>query len=89
MIKTFVLFIGSNNATGELETDKIIQTISEMYDGFTLESALGYWQGKPEHTAVVTLMDSHESLMGTIEILKGVLEQNAIAYRTTSSLRFA
>lgn len=53
-------YIGSNNATGELETVKAIKLISKYFQGFTAYNALGYWEGKPENSLIVEVADKEE-----------------------------
>ncbi len=49
------LFIGANNDSGQVEKDVIIETISPCFNSFTYQESEGYYQGKPEKSAVVTI----------------------------------
>lgn len=35
--------------------DKTIWLVSEHFDGFTVITATGYWQGKPEHSLIIEI----------------------------------
>jgi hypothetical protein len=88
-MKTIELYIGSNNVTHELELDKIEKILANGHDGFTIQEAKGYWLGKPERTAVVTIAGDLDEILDTIDILKNELHQDAIAYRQVPSMVFA
>jgi len=88
LMRTYTLYIGSDNATTELELTKIERILSRRHKGFTIAQATGYWLGKRERTAVVTLHDEPAKVMATIEDLKTELHQDAIAYQMAPSLQF-
>jgi hypothetical protein len=50
------LFVGANNKTGEVEVDKIIEIVGHYFAGFTVQEAIGVWQGKREKSVVVTII---------------------------------
>jgi hypothetical protein len=86
---TVKAFIGSNNKTGELEVDKMVEVISKEHDGFTLDyPIMGYWKGKAEDTAVLYLNDTKYKVLQTLEMLKLELEQEAIAYQVEPYIYF-
>jgi hypothetical protein len=82
------LYIGCNNKTGRLELDKIKRITSARHQGFTLWRATGYWQGKAEPTAVLTVADNAKKIHQLIAHLKIELEQDAIAYEVAPEMRF-
>lgn len=86
---TVQIYIGSNNDTNKLETERIAAIVSSNHDGFTIYEALGYWLGKPEATAVVIVSDDKAKIEATISELKIALNQDAIAYQILPGLRFA
>ena len=74
---TIKAFIGSNNKTKKLEVDKII----------TLDyPVIGCWRGEVEETAVLYLSDERQKVMNTLNKLKEVLDQDAIAYQIENKL---
>jgi len=88
-MKTYQLFVGSNNATGKLETDRIIKTTSKAFQGFTLSRSVGYWQGKPEKSAIVTIAGARRSQVDALAAnLKKVLQQDAVMVMESGAARF-
>lgn len=86
---TIKAFIGSNNTTGELEVDKMVEVLDRQHAGFTLDYPVkGYWKGHPEDTAVLYLKDSKYKVLQTLELLKVALKQEAIAYQVENDLTF-
>lgn len=87
-MSTYQIYIGSNNATKELELDKIEDICSEHHEGFTIQPATGYWMGQREHTAVVTITDNQSKIDATIQELKNKLHQEAIAFQKVPMMHF-
>lgn len=88
MIKTLELFIGSNNKTHKVERAKLERVLSEYHEGFTIQPAVGYWQGSREDTVVVTVSDEYSTVIETIKRLKYELKQDAIAFHEVTPLEF-
>lgn len=88
MQKTFELFIGSNNKTGKVERELLIQTLAKYHEGFTVQPATGYWQGTREESVTVIIADTPDSIIETIKKLKYILKQDAIAYHEVAPLEF-
>lgn len=85
---TIKAFIGSNNKTKELEVDKIISTVNANHEAFTLDyPVIGYWRSEAEQTAVLYLSDERSKVMNTLNKLKEVLDQEAIAYQIENDLQ--
>ena len=85
---TIKAFIGSNNKTKELEVDKIISTVNANHEAFTLDYPVtGYWRGEAEETAVLYLSDERQKVMNTLNELKELLNQEAIAYQIENDLQ--
>lgn len=85
---TIKAFIGSNNKTKQLEVDKIISTVNANHEAFTLDyPVIGYWRSEAEQTAVLYLSDEHSKVMNTLNELKEVLDQEAIAYQIENDLQ--
>jgi hypothetical protein len=85
---TYKLYIGSNNATGQVDLDLIELTLNKYFQGYTIESADGYWNGTREKTVLITLTSDLNQLQQVISELKEVLQQEAIAYQKISDLHF-
>ena len=84
---TIKAFIGSNNNTKELEVDKIISTVNANHEAFTLDyPVIGYWRSEAEQTAVLYLSDEHSKVLNTLNELKEVLDQEAIAYQIENNI---
>lgn len=87
-MKTFTIYIGSNNETKTLELDRINKITSGNHDGFTLYTATGHWLGTEEATAVLIIHDDPALVMATIEALKIDLHQDKIAFQEVATLQF-
>lgn len=87
-MKTFRLYIGANNVTGSVELDKIEATLNQHFEGYTIEQATGYWLGKREDSAIVTISGQETKIIEAIKELKEVLGQEAIGYQVTTALNF-
>lgn len=89
MQKTLELFIGSNNTTHKVELDKLEQVLSKYHEGFTIKHGIvGYWHGVREETVTVIIADNYTKILKTINELKSVLDQEAIAYHEVAQLEF-
>jgi hypothetical protein len=88
MHKTIELFIGSNNKTHKVERDIIEEVMSKYHEGFTIQPAVGYWQGVREDSVTVVVSDDFETIKQTILKLKYALKQDAIAYHEVAELEF-
>lgn len=85
---TIKAFIGSDNRTKKLEVDKIISIVNANHEAFTLDyPVIGYWRGEAEETAVLYLSDERQKVMNTLNELKEVLDQEAIAYQIENDLQ--
>lgn len=85
---TYSLYIGSNNTTHKVEKTLIIEMFSLYFEGFTIQNALGYWQGKPEETVVVTINTTKRGMTRMVERLKRELYQDAIAVVEHKEMQF-
>lgn len=79
-MKKATLFIGSNNATHELETDKALAIVSEEFDGFTTSEIVGYWKGQRERTLKIEIVteEADAVLVRLCKTLRVALEQEAV-----------
>lgn len=82
----YQLYIGLNKNTkgkwSKRKAQKIItNVVSKYFSGFTMQEAIGYWQGKKEKTIILTII--HEDCVNfliehIINTLKSVLKQDSI-----------
>lgn len=85
---TIKAFIGSDNKTKKLDTDKIISIVNTKHEAFTLQyPVIGYWRGEAEQTAVLYLSDERSKVLNTLNELKEALNQEAIAYQIENDLQ--
>ena len=85
---TYKLYIGSNNTTGKIELDLIEQKLNEVFDGYTIEHATGYWKGVKENNVLITVASDESTVINVIKRLKKYLKQDAIAYHKVDEMRF-
>lgn len=88
-MRTYQLYIGSNNATKQLELGRIKAIVGHNHQGFTVYEATGHWLGTEERTAVVIITDEQAAINATIEQLKQELHQDAIAWQAAPVMHFA
>lgn len=87
-MNTFTLYIGADNKTKRVNESLVKSIVSKNHDGFTYAKAVGYWQSRPEATAVVTIADEPAKVRATIKQLKSALSQDAIGYTVSPAMRF-
>jgi N6-adenosine-specific RNA methylase IME4 len=87
-MRTYRLFIGANNETGNVETSLIESKLNQHFEGYTIENATGYWLGKKESSVIVTISGNEQTILNVIRELKEVLKQDAIAYQLAPALNF-
>lgn len=88
MQSTLQLFIGSNNKTHKVERELLVQTLSKYHTGFTVQPAIGYWEGAREESVTVIISDERDVIISTVKRLKQVLKQDAIAVQEVAPLEF-
>lgn len=86
--KSFTLYIGANNETGKLERKKITSTLSNWFDGFTMQEGVGFYRGTPEKMCTVYIFADEERIMSCVEELKEVLKQESIGVQKSQPLKF-
>lgn len=87
-MKTLELFIGANNKTHKVERELLIATLAKYHEGFTVQPAKGYWQGMSEDSVTVIIHDDEQLIRNTVQRLKQVLKQDAIAMHEVAPLEF-
>jgi hypothetical protein len=86
-MKKVAYYIGSNNATHELEADKIEGIIASHFDGFTAFQVIGYWRGSKEKTLLIqAITEKTDSELAKIaKELKEKLSQESILMEIVES----
>ena len=87
-MKTYILYIGSNNETNELERGKAISILETHFDDFTVQYALRFWKGEEEDTIIVTIYDEARKVLACVDELKKELKQDAIGARIANHINF-
>jgi hypothetical protein len=83
------LFIGWNNETKELESEKIHNITSKYFDGFTSILAQGFWKGTAEDTRILEIMtDQRTAVYNLTDELKRELKQESIMLETLKGVEF-
>jgi hypothetical protein len=85
----YKIYIGSNNETKKLEDKKAIQIASTYFNGFTCQTASGFWKGMQEKTLVLEIeTDDKKKVIELAEKLKTELYQEAIAIAKIGKMQF-
>lgn len=86
-MKKAYYYIGSNNATHALETEKIIAEVSRYFEGFTAFEVVGYWKGSRERTLKIEIVtgESDARLVKVGKELRTALDQESILLEIVAS----
>jgi hypothetical protein len=84
---TVQIYIGADNATGQLDLDRIKSTLGKRHAAFTVWIATGAWRGTEEPTAIVLLSAIPQAVLGTLRDLQRELKQEAIAWQEVPALQ--
>ena len=86
-MKKAYYYIGANNATKELETDKIEDIVGQYFDGFTAFEVIGYWKGQKERTLKVEIIteESDAKLAKIGKELREALAQESVLMEVVES----
>ena len=82
------LYIGSNNTTKELETEKALDILCKHYEGMNTTELIGYWKGAREKTLLVSIVCEvvdYTMLKNVCGELNCGLEQEAIMVEVLDS----
>ena len=55
-MKKVNFYIGSNNQTHQVETDKALGILAAHYEGMSVSELIGYWKGSQEKTLLVSIV---------------------------------
>lgn len=86
-MKKAYFYIGSNNETKRLEKQKILDTVSSFFEGFTASEVTGYWHGTREKTLKVEVVteESDVLLVQCAKKLRVELKQEAVMLEVVES----
>ena len=77
--KTFKLFVGSNNDTKKLESEKIKNITHKHFIAFTILKGVGCYKDIKEKTAIIEIITEHEKKVFQLaNELKSKLKQESI-----------
>jgi NAD(P)H-flavin reductase len=73
-------YIGANNATHVLETEKIVQAVNKHFAEFTAYEVIGYWKGTQEKSLKVEILTEElpAKIAKIAKELRALLQQDAI-----------
>jgi hypothetical protein len=80
-MKKINFYIGSNNTTHILESDKALKILSSYYEGMSITEIVGYWKGAKENTILVSIMAEsvdYTQVKTVCKKLNKTLDQQAI-----------
>lgn len=86
---TVEMFVGSDNATGHVDTATLYRVLDARHEGWTATPAVGSWRGVREESVRIVLADDPDKVGATLVELRDALRQDAVAYRHISDLLFA
>lgn len=89
MNRTATLYVGADNATGEIDLDRLAKIVSKRHEGFTIVPARGYWQGRPEPSAQVIISSDGLDILPTVKDIKAELDQDAVGIAWSDSIYLA
>lgn len=85
----YSIYIGSNNATNELESDKARTVIARYFQGFSEYEITGVWNGTSEKTLKVEIVaekgTSEVAVVALCKELAKELQQDAIMLEQVES----
>lgn len=87
----YVLYVGANNDTGIVDSEKLQAILDRSFNGCTFFFARGLWEGKWEPSAVVQVSsatNSREYIEAVIREIKTELRQDCVALQTLPELEF-
>lgn len=87
-MRTYNVYVGSDNTTGKLDMTRIQGIVLRMHDGATIHRASGIWRGKVEDSAIVTIYDETDKVIETVKCLKRELSQEAVGYQQVADIVF-
>ena len=87
-MKKINFYIGSNNQTHVVETEKALAILSTHYEGMSVSELVGYWKGQQEKTMLVSVVCTTVDLTQVKRVcqeLNTALDQDAIMVEVLDS----
>ena len=84
-MKQFNLYIGADNKVGQVDKVTLVSLLNNVFLGYTIIDAIGYWQGKAEKSILVTIFTAERDRFFMLEYCRGiatVLNQDCICLQT-------
>ena len=80
LTQKYVLYVGADNETREVDTDSINAYLSNFLDGYTLSHSIGLWKGETEESVIVTILTDQplEAMREITSDLRKLLKQTSI-----------
>ena len=82
-MKTYQVFLGTNKPTGGVVTiyewSQFLKQVDAVFEGYTVETALGAWKGEREKTYILTVVtDEIKQLIRIAEDYKSIFNQDSV-----------
>lgn len=87
-MNSYDVIVGSNNKTGELETERIIEITSRYYDKYMIiPHVISVENGSREELAIVVVTSDENKLIKYCTEVRRELNQREIAYRLANTIK--
>jgi len=87
-MKKINFYIGANNKTGKVETQKALEVLTKYYEGMNISELIGVWQGKKEASILVSIVCEvvdYTQIKNACRELNNKLDQQAIMVEVLNS----
>lgn len=87
-MKKINFYIGANNKTGKVETQKALGVLTRYYEGMNISELIGVWQGKKEASILVSIVCEvvdYTQIKNACRELNNKLDQQAIMVEVLNS----
>jgi len=80
-------YVGANNDTKKLESEKIETILSKSFEGITAYEVVGFWRGNKELTLKIEVIDERPAseLAKVAKVLKKELNQESVLMEIVKS----
>ena len=85
-MKKYVLYVGANNDTKEVDYGAMRAQLDKNFQGYTLTASLGLWEGVTEKACIVTLFTDKtvDAMRDIVNTLRVELDQYSIILEVSS-----
>lgn len=86
----FNIYIGADNVSGKIDKAEIVRLLSSSFNGFTITLGCGFWQGKEEEVAIITIFTirTRVELIYIVAELCRKLRQDCIILQSVDQVDF-